>query len=52
MTYHMGTYLLISVANYIGYLEGKELIEIEEEEKRGHEESTGGGRSRRRPEGH
>ena len=33
MTYHMGTYLLISVANYIGYLEGKELIEIEEEEQ-------------------
>lgn len=33
MTYHMGAYLLISVANYIGYLEGKELIEIEEEEQ-------------------
>lgn len=33
MTYHMGTYLLISVANYIGYLEGKGLIEIEEEEQ-------------------
>ena len=33
MTYHMGTYMLISVANYIGYLEGKELIEIEEEEQ-------------------
>ena len=33
MTYHMGVYLLISVANYIGYLEGKELIEIEEEEQ-------------------
>ena len=33
MTYHMGTYLLISVANYIGYLEGKELIETEEEEQ-------------------
>ena len=33
MTYHMGTYLLISVANYIGYLEGKELIEIEDEEQ-------------------
>lgn len=33
MTYHLGTYLLISVANYIGYLEGKELIEIEEEEQ-------------------
>ena len=31
MTYHMGTYLLISVANYIGYLEGKGLIEIEDE---------------------
>lgn len=33
MTYHMGTYLLISVANYIGYLEGKGLIEIEQEEQ-------------------
>ena len=33
MTYHMGTYLLISVANCIGYLEGKELIEIDEEEQ-------------------
>ena len=33
MTYHMGTYLLISAANYIGYLEGKGLIEIEEEEQ-------------------
>ena len=33
MTYHMGTYLLISVANYIGYLEGKGLIEIEDEEQ-------------------
>ena len=33
MTYHMGVYLLISVANYIGYLEGKGLIEIEEEEQ-------------------
>ena len=33
MTYHMDTYLLISVANYIGYLEGKGLIEIEEEEQ-------------------
>ena len=33
MTYHMGAYLLISVANYIGYLEGKELIEIEQEEQ-------------------
>ena len=33
MTYHMGTHLLISVANYIGYLEGKGLIEIEEEEQ-------------------
>ena len=33
MTYHMGTYLLISVANYIGYLEGKELIEIEDGEQ-------------------
>ena len=33
MTYHMGTYLLISVANYIGYLEGRGLIEIEEEEQ-------------------
>ena len=33
MTYHMGEYLLISVANYIGYLEGKGLIEIEEEEQ-------------------
>ena len=33
MTYHMGEHLLISVANYIGYLEGKELIEIEEEEQ-------------------
>ena len=31
MTYHMDTYLLISVANYIGYLEGKGLIEIEDE---------------------
>ena len=31
MTYHMGAYLLISVANYIGYLEGKGLIEIEDE---------------------
>ena len=27
-------------------------LEIEEEEKRGHEESTGGSRGRRRPEGH
>lgn len=33
MTYHMGEYLLISAANYIGYLEGKGLIEIEEEEQ-------------------
>lgn len=33
MTYHMGAYLLISAANYIGYLEGKGLIEIEEEEQ-------------------
>lgn len=33
MTYHMDTYLLISAANYIGYLEGKGLIEIEEEEQ-------------------
>ena len=33
MTYHMGEHLLISVANYIGYLEGKGLIEIEEEEQ-------------------
>ena len=33
MTYHMGTYLLISAANYIGYLEGKGLIEIEQEEQ-------------------
>ena len=33
MTYHMGTYLLISVANYIGYLEGKGLIEIEDGEQ-------------------
>ncbi len=33
MTYHMGTHLLISAANYIGYLEGKGLIEIEEEEQ-------------------
>ena len=33
MTYHMGVYLLISVANYIGYLEGKELIEIEDGEQ-------------------
>ena len=31
MTYHMDTYLLISAANYIGYLEGKGLIEIEDE---------------------
>ena len=29
----MGEYMLISVANYIGYLEGKELIEIEDEEQ-------------------
>ena len=33
MTYHMGVYLLISVANYIGYLEGKELLEIEDGEQ-------------------
>lgn len=33
MTYHMGEYLLIGVANYIGYLEGKELIEIEDGEQ-------------------
>ena len=33
MTYHMGEYLLINVASYIGYLEGKELIEIEDGEQ-------------------
>ena len=33
MTYHMGAYLLISVATYIGYLEGKGLIEIEDGEQ-------------------
>ena len=33
MTYHMDTSLLISAANYIGYLEGKGLIEIEQEEQ-------------------
>ena len=33
MTYHMGAYLIISVATYIGYLEGKGLIEIEDGEQ-------------------
>ena len=33
MAYHMWTYLVSSVANYIRYLEGKGLIEIEQEEQ-------------------
>lgn len=33
MKYHMDTYSLISVANYIGFLEGTGRIEIDEEEQ-------------------
>ena len=33
MKYHMDTYSLISVANYLGFLEGTGRIEIDEEEQ-------------------
>ena len=33
MGYHMDTYSLISVANYLGFLEGTGCIEIDEEEQ-------------------
>ena len=33
MKYHMDTYSLISVANYLGFLEGTGRIEIDEEDQ-------------------
>ena len=33
MKYHMDTYSLISVANYLGFLEGTGRMEIDEEEQ-------------------
>lgn len=33
MKYHMNTYSLISVANYLGFLEGTGRIEIDEEDQ-------------------